>query len=278
MNDDLTLAIIGGGNMARALGGGLIGQRCAARNVHVIDPNPDAQTHWQQLGCTSSDKPNATLQEKRVWLFAVKPQIMQDVVKQCKPFLQPDTLIISIAAGIPASTLAKWFGSASQPHQAIVRAMPNTPALIAHGATGLLALDGVSDADRALVDYLFKIVGQIVWVDDDQALDAVTALSGSGPAYVFLFIEALINGAQALGMPADQARRLALATLDGATELAALSPESPATLRQQVTSEGGTTAAALNVLENHQFSQLIAQAMQAAQKRAAEMATEFSHD
>lgn len=277
MHDDLTLSFIGGGNMARALGGGLIGKRCAASNVHIIDPAPEAQQHWQPMGCSVAAAPDASLSGRRIWVFAVKPQVMKSVVAACQPFLQPDTLVISIAAGITASTLAQWLGHEGQPFTNIVRAMPNTPALVARGATGLLALDGVSEADLAIATQMFKIVGQVVQVATDAQLDAVTALSGSGPAYVFLFIESLINGAQALGLSAEQARNLALATLSGATDLATLSPESPATLRERVTSAGGTTAAALAVMQQHQFSDIIQQAMLAARDRAVEMAIELAN-
>jgi pyrroline-5-carboxylate reductase len=154
--------------------------------------------------------------------------------------------------------------------------MPNTPALIGAGATGVLALDGASEDDKTVVQQLLRAVGEVVWVDSDAQLDAVTALSGSGPAYVFLFLEALIQGGIDMGLTGDQARKLALATLTGATELAALSHESLATLRERVTSKGGTTAAALAVLQSRQFPATVQEAMQAARARAAELSVELS--
>jgi pyrroline-5-carboxylate reductase len=189
--------------------------------------------------------------------------------------LRPDTLVISIAAGIPSGTLARWLGEPGRPWQRLVRCMPNTPALVGAGITGLMALPGVSEDDRAVAQQMLRAVGETVWVDDDAALDAVTALSGSGPAYVFLFLEALLQGGKDLGLNGEQARKLALATLSGATQLAALSPESPATLRERVTSKGGTTAAALAVFQQRDFAGIVRQAMVAARDRAAELAREL---
>src|SRR5690606_39676829 len=210
-----------------------------------------------------------------IWVFAVKPQVMKETVARCKPFLRPETLVISIAAGIKSDTLAGWLGHEA-PWTRLVRCMPNTPALIGAGVSGLLALDGVSEDDKAVAQLLLKAVGEVVWVDSDEQLDAVTALSGSGPAYVFLFLEALIQGGIELGLSAEQSRKLALATLHGATQLAALSPETPATLRERVTSKGGTTAAALAVFEQQGFATLVQRAMQSAYDRAGELAAQFA--
>lgn len=275
MNQELSLSFIGGGNMAMALASGLIGKRCGASDIHVIDINPAQLENWRELGVSTAGAPDETLSARRVWIFAVKPQVMKETVAQCKPFLRPDTLVISIAAGVESQTLAAWLGQ-DQPWTRLIRCMPNTPALIGSGASGLLALAGVSDADKTVAQTLFKAVGEFVWVESDQQLDAVTALSGSGPAYVFLFLEALIQGGIDLGLDAQQARKLALATLHGATELAALSPESPATLRERVTSKGGTTAAALSVFEQQGFSGLVQQAMRSAYDRAGELADELA--
>jgi pyrroline-5-carboxylate reductase len=162
-----------------------------------------------------------------------------------------------------------------QPWSKLVRCMPNTPALVGAGVTGMLALAGATPADRALAETMLRAVGQVVWVDDDAAIDAVTALSGSGPAYVFLFIESLIAGGIEVGLTPAQARELALGTLAGATKLAAQSAESPAVLRERVTSKGGTTAAALKVFEDAGFRALVANAMAAAARRSRELAQEF---
>ncbi|MFQ6708522.1 pyrroline-5-carboxylate reductase, partial [Bordetella pertussis] len=149
----------------------------------------------------------------RVWVYAVKPQHMREAVAGTRPWLRPDTLIVSVAAGIRADTLAGWLGEPGQPWQRLVRCMPNTPALVGAGMTGLAALPGVTPQDRELAGQLLTSVGEVVWVDGDAGLDAVTALSGSGPAYVFLFIEALIAGGRAVGLTDEQARQLALGTL-----------------------------------------------------------------
>jgi pyrroline-5-carboxylate reductase len=276
MNQELTISFIGGGNMASALAAGLIGKRCSAHDVHVIDHNSTALNRWQELGTTVAMAPDAVLSSRRVWIFAVKPQVMKEVVALCRPYLQPDTLVISIAAGIESASIAQWLGSADQPWTRLIRCMPNTPALIGAGVTGLMALQGVSQDDNAVAQQLMRTVGEVVWVDSDQEIDAVTALSGSGPAYVFLFIEALIEGGKKLGLTGEQARTLALATLNGATQLAALSHETPAVLRERVTSKGGTTAAALAVFEQAGFSDVVLQAMQAANNRAAELSMEFA--
>lgn len=276
MAQELTLAFIGGGNMASALASGLIGKRCGAHDVHIVDPGDAAREHWTAQGCSAAPVADERLSGRRVWIFAVKPQILREAVQNCRPFLTPDTLVVSIAAGVSASTLAQWLGTPDQPWTRLVRCMPNTPALIGAGASGLLALQGVSESDKAVAQQLFKAVGEVVWVESDEQIDAVTALSGSGPAYVFLFLEALIQGGIRQGLTPDDARRLALATLNGANQLATLSHESLATLRERVTSKGGTTAAALQVFQDKGFTDIVQQAMQAAGDRAAELAVEFS--
>lgn len=275
-NYELSLAFIGGGNMASALGAGLIGKRCGAGDVHVIDIDEATRERWSVQGVGTAAAPGPELAGRKVWIFAVKPQVMKETVAACRPYLKPDTLIISIAAGIDSATLARWLGTPDRPWTRLVRCMPNTPSLVKAGISGLLALEGVSDTDRNVAQQLLKAVGEVVWVDNDDQLDAVTALSGSGPAYVFLFLEALIAGGEKLGLSAEQSRMLALATLNGATQLAGLSPESPATLRERVTSKGGTTAAALSVFEQQGFTPMVHDAMQAAYNRASELAREFS--
>ncbi|MGB6007809.1 pyrroline-5-carboxylate reductase [Castellaniella sp.] len=276
MEKGLSLALIGGGNMANALASGLIGRRCAAADVHVIDPGDDTRARWEALGTTTATAPDARLSGCRVWFFAVKPQVMAQVVRQCRPWLQPGTLIISIAAGIPGEAIARWLGDDAGPYTRVVRCMPNTPALIACGMTGMAALSGVDAQDRALAEELLRAVGDVLWVADDAAIDAVTAVSGSGPAYVFLFLEALMAAGVDQGLTPEQARRLALATFHGATQLATLSPDSPAVLRERVTSKGGTTAAALAVFQQRGQTDILRDAVAAAARRAGELAREFS--
>ncbi|HUG58795.1 MAG TPA: pyrroline-5-carboxylate reductase [Candidimonas sp.] len=276
MTKELTIAFIGGGNMATALGAGLIGKRCGAHDVHVVDINAAILEPWAQQGTTVSLAPDQTLVTRRVWIFAVKPQYMKEAVQNCRPFLQPDTLVISIAAGISSATLGQWLGSPQQPFTRLIRCMPNTPALIGAGASGLMAGEGASEDDKMVAQQLMRAVGEVVWVANDYEIDVVTSLSGSGPAYVFLFLEALIQGGVKQGLSNDQARTLALATLTGATQLAALSHESLTVLRERVTSKGGTTAAAVAVLQDQQFPNIVQTAMQAAADRAAELSNEFS--
>lgn len=272
----LTFAFIGGGNMASALSAGLIGKRCAAKDVLVIDPVETVRQRWQDLGTQTAATVTQQLAQQRIWIVAVKPQQMKEVLLACQPYVKDDTLIISVAAGIAAQSIAQWLSHHGNPHNRVIRAMPNTPAFIGCGATGLMALAAVEPNDKLIAETVFKTVGEFVWVENDQAIDAVTALSGSGPAYVFLFLEALIAGAVHQGLSPEQARKLAFATLSGATELAALSPLPLSHLRDNVTSKGGTTAAALDVFNQNGFSELVQKAMDAAQQRAAELAQEFS--
>jgi pyrroline-5-carboxylate reductase len=224
---------------------------------------------------STSTSPDTHLRDQQVWIFAVKPQQMKEVVLQCKPWMTPDTLVISIAAGISIASLAKWLGSPDAPFNNIVRCMPNTPALVGAGVTGLAAPSVLSAENKLRATNLLAAVGQTVWVKDDAAIDAVTALSGSGPAYVFLFLEALIKGGEALGLTTDQAKELAMATLAGATKLATDSHETPSILRERVTSKGGTTAAALSVFQESHFVEIVTRAMHAADRRAAELYKEF---
>jgi pyrroline-5-carboxylate reductase len=275
MNPIPSVAFIGGGNMANALVSGLLGQGCPASQLHVLEVAEVLRDQWRARGISVASTPDASLSTQQVWIFAVKPQQMREVALQCKPWLKPDTLIISIAAGISLNSLSSWLGSPEQPFQHVVRCMPNTPALVRAGVTGMVAVEGLAQSAKDIATDLLSAVGQVVWVDNDQAIDAVTALSGSGPAYVFLFLESLMAGAQALGLSAEQSRTLALATLAGSTQLAAESTETPAVLRERVTSKGGTTAAALEVFAELHFSTIVAQAMAAADHRAAELSKEF---
>jgi len=275
MKNELSIAFIGGGNMAAALASGLAGKVCPAGNIHVIDINQDGHAAWQARGMTTATAPDEALARCRVWVFAVKPQNMKDVVASTRQWLQDDTLVVSVAAGIRADTLAGWLGSPDAPFKRLVRCMPNTPALVGAGITGLAALDGVSEADRELAATLLASVGQVVWVADDAALDGVTALSGSGPAYVFLFLEALVAGGLKVGLTEAQAKQLALGTLAGATKLASESTEPLAVLRERVTSKGGTTAAALAAFGDAGLTGIVEDAMAAAARRSRELAEEF---
>ena len=270
-----SVAFIGGGNMANALVSGLLNRHCPLSKLHIIEVAEPLQRHWSERGVSVVPYPDERLSRYDVWIYAVKPQQMRDVVLATREWLRPDTLVISIAAGISLDSLSNWLNQQGHPWQRVVRCMPNTPALVGEGITGMAAHQSVLEQDRAVATRLLETVGQVVWVDGDPALDAVTALSGSGPAYVFLFLEALIAGGLSLGLTMDQSRKMAIATLHGATRLASESPESPATLRERVTSKGGTTAAALDVFNREGFTDLVKQAMHAASTRAAELSVEF---
>lgn len=277
-NNPKKIAFIGGGNMAGAIIEGLLKQGVTPSDMLVVDHHSPTRERWQAKGLATCESCDEMIQIHAVWMLAVKPQQLAEVAHQAKPFLSANTLVVSVAAGINLPTLARWFGSAKAPWPKIVRAMPNTPALVKMGMTGLVASADVTTSERQTVEDILSAVGQIVWVESDDMIDAVTALSGSGPAYVFRFIEALTQGAEQLGLTATQARQMALATLAGATELAAQSEESPATLRERVTSKGGTTAAALDVLQANGFHEAIVQAMRAAYERAGELSQSLGAD
>ncbi|MFN7570865.1 MAG: pyrroline-5-carboxylate reductase [Betaproteobacteria bacterium] len=267
----MKIAFIGGGNMATALIGGLLGQQLALpADVQVVEIDGARCGELQRrFGVQTATAPGAALAAAEVVVLAVKPQQMGEVCAALRPHLaQP--LVLSVAAGIRATDLACWLGT-----ERIVRAMPNTPALVGKGVSGLVALPPVTAAERALAERILHAVGQVVWLEQERQLDAVTALSGSGPAYVFYFIEALLEAGRELGLTAEQTRTLAIETFVGAAALAAASPEPVATLRAQVTSKGGTTAAALARLEKDEVKQSIVAAIHAACERAQELGDEF---
>lgn len=268
----LKLAFIGGGNMAAALIAGLAGKLTPGRAIHVVDPVAAAlEKLREQFGVSTALQADAALLQCEVIVLAVKPQAMREVTAQLLPFLRPGTLVLSIAAGIRASDLARWLGG----YDAIVRCMPNTPALIGRGITGMVASAGVSAAQKDVADAIMRAVGATVWLASEALIDPVTAVSGSGPAYVFYFIEAMQAAAEELGLTPEQGRELALATFVGAAQLAAQSSESVALLRERVTSKGGTTYAALNSLEQSDVKGAIITAIKAAAQRGREMGAEL---
>lgn len=268
-----TLAFVGAGNMGRAIVGGLVQGGHPAARIRVADADPAAVERLGEalgtVGCASNPEAVAGA---AVVVLAIKPQQMRAVVTALAPTLA-DTrpLVLSIAAGITTAALDNWLGGAA----AIVRSMPNTPALIRRGTSALFANAAVSPAQRALADTIMGAVGQVHWLADESLMDAVTALSGSGPAYVFRLIEALEAAGTRLGLAPPLARALALETAAGAAALAAGSDFSPAELRAQVTSKGGTTERALAVLEAGGVTELFANALAAARDRSRSLAEEF---
>ncbi|MFM0285590.1 pyrroline-5-carboxylate reductase [Paraburkholderia megapolitana] len=268
----MKIAFIGGGNMAAALIGGLIKRGVTPTDLYAVDPNEDARTRTtQQFGVRTGTTADASLASYDAIVLAVKPQVVRSVAQALAPYLGSSQLVISIVAGIRSADLSRWLNG----HARIVRTMPNTPALIGMGVTGLVATAGVDEAGRALAGQVLGAVGQTVWFDDEAKIDAVTAISGSGPAYVFYFIEALQEAARQLGMDDEQGRALAVATFTGAAQLAAQSSESPGVLRERVTSKGGTTAAALAAFDANGVKDAIVRGALAADARAKEMGDEF---
>jgi pyrroline-5-carboxylate reductase len=267
------IAFIGGGNMASAIIGGLIQQGTPAGAFEVVEPFEAARAKLaQSFGITAQAEASEALSRCGVVVWAVKPQAFAEAAKPVRAFAA-DALHLSVAAGIPSDSIARWVGT-----ERVVRAMPNTPALVGQGMTGLFARPDVTGADRALVGQLLTPTGELLWVDAEPALDAVTAMSGSGPAYVFYFIEAMTEAGVEMGLTPDQAQRLAIGTFTGASALAHSATEPPAVLRGRVTSKGGTTYAAITSLEGADVKAQFKTAIRAAQKRAAELGEEFGRD
>jgi pyrroline-5-carboxylate reductase len=273
MNNIRRLAFIGGGNMAAALIGGLTKRGLAGERVVVADPSQDQLDRLvRDYGVKTAADNASAVKGAEVVILAVKPQLLRGVALSLAPHLaETPPLLISIAAGIPHAALARWFG----PKIPVIRTMPNRPALNGFGATGLFAPPGVGAANRALAEMIMAAVSATVWVEHESQMDTVTALSGSGPAYFFLFMEALEAAAHERGLPNDIAHQLTLETAFGAAQMARQSTDSLATLREQVTSKGGTTAAALEVLNAAGLRAIVAHAVAAADRRSAELAAEY---
>lgn len=267
------LAFIGAGNMARSLVGGLVADGYDPSLISLSDPEADRlQDLARRLGVAIQADNGAVAADAGVVVLAVKPQVLPAVAREIAPRIQAgQPLVISIAAGIRTPDLARWLGGDA----ALVRAMPNTPALVQSGATGLFANARVDAEQRDLAESILRAVGLTLWVEEEDQLDLVTALSGSGPAYFFLVMEALQGAATAQGLPAGTARLLALQTAFGASRMALESAEDAATLRQRVTSPGGTTEQALRVLEEGGLRDLLARALEAAARRSRELAEQF---
>ncbi|MDR2875839.1 MAG: pyrroline-5-carboxylate reductase [Methylobacillus sp.] len=262
----MKISFIGGGNMARALIGGLIAQGRKPGDIGVVEPDADKRKQLQtEYGIAVSDQmPGAASAD--IVVLAVKPQQLRDIAIFLGSLLRKQ-LVISIAAGIRSRDLMRWLGG----YDAVIRVMPNTPAQIRSGASALFAASGVNAEQRAQAETIFSAVGGTVWLDDEAQMDAVTAVSGSGPAYVFYFIEAMQQAARELGLTDAQARELSLQTFLGASQLARQSAETPDVLRAQVTSKGGTTERALLDMENSGVKAAIVRALHAAAERSREL-------
>ncbi|MDY7025707.1 MAG: pyrroline-5-carboxylate reductase [Pseudomonadota bacterium] len=267
--DNTRIAFIGAGNMASALIQGLLSKGLKAARLQVSDKDQQRLSYFEeQLHIKTSTDNLQICEQADVIVLAVKPQTLPAVLSEIAPTLKgKQPLVISIAAGTTSSAIAEILGESA----AIVRAMPNTPAMVQTGATGLYANAHVNDAQKQIADALLSAVGLVTWVQDEALINAITAVSGSGPAYFFYLMEAMINAGLALGLDATTARDLTLQTALGAAQLAITSDESPSTLREKVTSPGGTTAAALQALNDQGVSEAVIKALTAARDRSQEL-------
>ena len=264
------IAFIGGGNMASAIIGGLLRQGMSPAQLEVVEPFAPARARLrEQFGLAPLEAAGPALQRAQLVVWAVKPQTFREAATDARAHTG-NALHLSVAAGIRSASIAAWTGT-----QRIVRCMPNTPALIGKGITALYARPGVTPHDQAQAEQVIATTGEWLWVQDEAQLDAVTALSGSGPAYVFFFLEAMAQAGVEMGLPRDQALRLAVATFGGAAALAHASEEPPEVLRQRVTSKGGTTHAAITSMERDRMQALFVKALHAAGRRAKELGDEF---
>ncbi len=264
------IAFIGGGNMASAIIGGLIGQGFAASQIDVVEPFAPAREKLKNsYGLSAQAQPGRFLDQADMLIWAVKPQTFKEAALLACPHTS-NALHLSVAAGIRSDSIARWLGT-----ERVVRAMPNTPALIGKGISALFARPAVSSQDKDWVGQVMATTGEFLWLDAEEKLDAVTALSGSGPAYMFYFMEAMTTAGTEMGLTREQAHRLTVATFIGAGELARSASEPPKVLRQRVTSKGGTTYAALSSLEDDDVQAQLINAIYAARQRAKELGDEF---
>jgi len=267
----MKIAFLGGGNMASALIGGLIAKGQDARSISVIELGPAARERLAaKYPVHVSTAPDAAMQAADVLVLAVKPQDMRQALASLASSVH-GKLVLSVAAGITIEALSRWLGG----HRKIVRCMPNTPGLIGAGISGLFASRDVGEHEKEKAETILRAVGEVVWLAEERLLDPVTAVSASGPAYVFWFIEQLAAAAVKLGIPKDDALKLAKHTVLGAAKLAMESGDSPQTLRRNVTSKGGTTEAALDVFEQEKLAERFLRAVEAASRRGEEMGKEW---
>ena len=256
--------------MASALITGLLQRDTPASSIHVVEPLASARQHLiDQLGVRTIPQADDSLSHTPLVVWAIKPQLFKQVATPLQP-LFAQALHLSVAAGIRSDSIAQWLAT-----ERVVRAMPNTPALVGLGQTGLFARGAVNPEERQQVEDFMEAVGQSIWVSREDLLDAVTAVSGSGPAYVFYLLEAMVAAGVRMGLSPEQAHQLSLGTLVGASELARSSSEPPAVLRERVTSKGGTTHAAISSLQADGVAALVEKAMLAARDRAQTMGEEL---
>ena len=277
-NSNVHITFIGGGNMGRALISGLLASGFNPDQISVVEANAATALKLHEdfgvKGISALEQMAFDFTKNNVLVMAIKPQdfnvVAKDLAAKLKHSSAPGPLILSIAAGIRLKDMSRWLD-----HARCVRAMPNTPALIGKGITGLFADTAVSESDRNLAQTICNAVGESIWVSEEKLMDVVTAVSGSGPAYVFAFLEAMQSAGEKLGLDAKSARKLAYATLEGATQLAHNSAEHASVLRERVTSKGGTTAAALEVMKEQGWQEILEKAIDAASQRGKAMGDEL---
>jgi pyrroline-5-carboxylate reductase len=264
------IAFIGGGNMASAIINGLVRMGVSTNNIDVVEPLEETRLKLKaHFGIDAQPQAADFLLNASVVIWAVKPQTFKEAAHHVRTHTHAP-LHLSVAAGVRSDSIAHWLSN-----DRVVRTMPNTPALIGKGITALYARDAVTAQDRSLAEKVIATTGDFLWLDDEAQLDAVTALSGSGPAYMFYFMEAMIQAGTEMGLSRDQSYKLAVATFTGSGALAHASNEPPEILRQRVTSKGGTTYAAITSMENSGVMAHFVQAMHAARTRAQELGNEF---
>ena len=267
------IVFIGGGNMASCLIGGMLANGFSNQDITVSEPNEDSRQRMaSSYGVLTTADNQAAVSEAEIVVLAVKPQIMAKVASPLATVLDHKPIIVSIAAGIPVNALQNWMGQDLK----IVRAMPNTPAMVQCGATGLYANQSLDNDQQTIIENIFSAVGYACWVNRESDIDAVTAVSGSGPAYFFLIYEAMIKVGQELGLDAETASQLTLHTAMGAARLAITSESAPHELRRQVTSPGGTTQAAIESFQSQNLESIFRNAMTSAVERAQEMSDDFA--
>ncbi len=268
----MNITFIGGGNMASALISGLLQQGYTTKQLHVVEINAENREKIKSAyGVSALADLESGVEDTDVIVLSVKPQHLHDLCQQISPFLKQQ-LVISIAAGIRVTDIVRWLGGYSR----VVRAMPNTPSSVQSGVAGLYAGLEVNEADRKAAESILSAVGITLWVEEEDMLHAVTAISGSGPAYVFYFIEALQKAASTLGFSPEKAKQLSLQTFMGASKLASLSEADVATLRVNVTSKGGTTEKAIEVMEKEDIQGRILMAIHAAMQKSCQLSDEYS--
>ncbi|WP_421683336.1 pyrroline-5-carboxylate reductase [Stutzerimonas urumqiensis] len=273
---DPRISFIGAGNMAASLIGGLLAQGIPAQSLRAADPGEaQRQQIGERFGIATFADNAAAVAEADVVLLAVKPQVMKAVCESLAPHLAEGTLVISIAAGISCNSLQRWLAQPERPTVAVVRCMPNTPALLRQGVSGLFASAEVSADQRALAERLLSAVGLALWLDEESLIDAVTAVSGSGPAYFFLMVEAMTAAGVRLGLPQATADQLSRQTALGAARMLCESDVEAAELRRRVTSPNGTTEAAIKAFQAGDFEALVQRALDAAAARSGELAEQL---